>query len=147
MGKKKEKQRKKVSAKWVYIGFYRWIHRRTRSVGIPAGESAGDCAASLYRDPDLNPSVIPSVKLSEKKNQLHHNVATFQKNYIIRRRYGRYIPTNIFRRYIPTVSPTGIVYQYIPIEVEMELLSSVILLVFADFLIESWITNYIKQQM
>jgi len=112
-------------------------------VGIPAGDSAGDCATSLYGDPGLNPSVIPSVKSSEK-NPRHHTVATFQKNYIIRRRYGRYIPTNIFHRYIPTVSPMGIVYQYIPIEVEMELLPSVILLVFADFLIESWITNYIK---
>jgi len=67
-----------VSAEWVYIGFYRWNHLRNVSVDIPVGESAGDCATSLYGDPDLNPSVIPSVKSSEK-NPRHHTVATFQK--------------------------------------------------------------------
>ena len=79
MGKKKEKRRKKVSAEWVYIDFYRWNHRWTRSVGIPVGDSTGDSATSLYGYPSLNPSVIPSVKLSEK-NPRHHTVAAFQKN-------------------------------------------------------------------
>jgi len=78
-----------VSAKWVYIDFYRWNHRRTRSVG----DSAGESVTSLYEYPSLNPSVIPSVKSSEK-NPCHHTVVTFQKNCIVRRRYGRYIPTN-----------------------------------------------------
>jgi len=73
-----------VSAEWVYIDFYRWNHRRTRSVGIPVGYSVGDCDTSLYGDPDLNSSIILSVKSSEK-NPRHHTVATFQKNYIIRR--------------------------------------------------------------
>ena len=109
MGKKKGK-RKRVSAEWVYIGFYRWNHLRNVSVGIPVGESAGDCATSLYGDPGLNPSVIPSVKSSEK-NPRHHTVATFQKNYIICRRYGRYIPT---------VSLTEIVCRYIPTELPMK---------------------------
>jgi hypothetical protein len=73
------------------------------------------------------------------KNLRHHTVATFQKNYIIRQRYGRYIPT---------VSPMGIVCQYIPTELETELFSSVIFtdekisavipLVFADFLVMYW---------
>ena len=65
-GKKKEKQRKRVSAEWVYIGFYRWNHRRTRSVDIPVGDSTGGSVTSLYGYLDLNPSVIPSVKSSEK---------------------------------------------------------------------------------
>jgi hypothetical protein len=65
-GKKKEKQRKRVSAKSVYTGFYRWNHRRTRSVGITVGDSADGSATSLYGYPDLNPSVISSVKSSEK---------------------------------------------------------------------------------
>ena len=104
------------------------------------GDSAGDCATSLYGDPSLNPSVIPSVK-SSKTNPRHHTVATLQKNYIIRRRYGLYIPTEYVRRYILTVSPTGTVCRYIPTEVEMELFPSVkitdekIPLVFADFLV------------
>ena len=66
IGKKKEKQRKRVSAEWVYIGFYRRNHRRTRSVDIPVGDSTGGSVTSLYGYLDLNPLVIPSVKSSEK---------------------------------------------------------------------------------
>jgi len=73
-----------VSAEWVYIDFYRWNHRRTLSVNQSVGDSVGECATSLYGDPGLNHSVHPSVKSSEK-NPRHHTVATFQKNYIIRR--------------------------------------------------------------
>ena len=102
-GEEEGEQRKRVPAEWVYIDFYRWNHRRKVSVGIPIGDSTGECAMSLYGDPGLNPSIIPSVKSSEK-NPHHHIVATFQKNYIIRRRYGQYIPTDIFHRYRPTVS-------------------------------------------
>ena len=47
------------------------------------GDFVGECAMSLYGDPGLNPSVIPSVKISEK------NPCTtplqLPKNYIIRR--------------------------------------------------------------
>jgi hypothetical protein len=46
----------------------------------------------------LNPSVIPSVKSSEKTPR-HHTIASFQTNCIGRRRSGRYIPMEIFRRY------------------------------------------------
>ena len=60
--KKKEKQRKRVSTVGVYNGFYRWNHRRNVSVG----DSIGDSAMSLYDYLSLNPSVIPSVKSSEK---------------------------------------------------------------------------------
>jgi hypothetical protein len=56
------RRRNRVSAEWVYIDYYRWNHRWTRSVG----ESTGDRATSLYGDPGLNPLVIPSVKSSEK---------------------------------------------------------------------------------
>jgi hypothetical protein len=59
----------------------------------------------------LNPSVIPSVKSSGK---------------IVRRRYGRYILTDIFRRYILTVSPTKLVRRYIPTDFETEFSLSVI---------------------
>ena len=125
-----------MSAEWVYIDFYRWNHRRTRSVGIPVGDSAGESVTSLYGYPSLNPSVIPSVKSSEK-NPCHHTVVTFQKNCIVHRRYGRYIPTNVFHRYITTVSLTDGICRYIPTDFETELYSSVIPLVFADFLIVS----------
>ena len=141
-----ETQRKRVSAQQVYIDFYRWSHRQTRSIGIPVGDSAGDCATSLYEDPGLNPSVIPSVK--SPKNPRHHTVATFQKNYIFRRdTVGIYQrkPIDVFRQYIPIVSPTGIFCRYIPTKVVMELfllviftnekIPSVISLVFADFLV------------
>ena len=133
-----------MAAEWVYNGFYRWNHRQNVSVGIPVGDSAGENVTSLYGYPDLNPSVIPLVKPSEK-NPRHHTVTTFQKNYIVRRRYGRYIPTNVFHRYIPTVSPMDSLCRYISTDVEMELCPSVKItdekillvspLVFADFLV------------
>jgi hypothetical protein len=65
MGKKKrEKQRKRVSADgWVYNGFYRWNHRQNYSIG--------DSATLLYGYLSLNPSVIPSVKSSDVTTPLH----------------------------------------------------------------------------
>jgi len=65
-GKKKEKQRKRVLAESVYTSFYRWNHRRTRSVGITIDDSADGSATLLYGYPDLNLSIISSVKSSEK---------------------------------------------------------------------------------
>jgi len=66
--KKKEKQRKRVSAEgWVYNGFYRWNHRRTFSVG----DSISNSTTSLYDNLSLNPSVIPSVKSSDITTPLH----------------------------------------------------------------------------
>jgi hypothetical protein len=89
-------------------------------------------------------SVIPSVKSSEKTPR-HHTVASFQTNFIAHRRSGRYIPTDIFHRYILIVSPMELVRRYIPINFEMKLFSSVIItnekipsvisLVFASFLV------------
>ena len=135
--KKKEKQRKRVSAEGsVYSGFYRQNHRRIHSVG--------ESATSLNDYLSLNPSVIPSVKSSEKTPR-HHVVASFQTNCIFRRRNGRYIPTEYFRRHIPTVSSRDLVRRYIPTDFETELLPSVIItdgkipsvipLVFSDFLV------------
>jgi hypothetical protein len=129
MGKKKGKQRKRVlSAEWIYNGFYRWTHRRNVSVCDSIGYSDGESAMSLYRYLGLNqsvkssekihqsvrslygylrlnPLVIPSIK-SSYKNPHHSTVATFQTNYIGHRRYDWYIPTEYFRRYRPTLSPT-----------------------------------------
>jgi len=75
----------------------------------------------------------------------HHTVAYFQTNCIPRRRNRRYIPTEIFRRYILTVSPTGLCRRYIPTDFETELFPSVIItdgkipsvipLVFSGFLV------------
>jgi len=89
-------------------------------------------------------SVIPSVKSSEKTPR-HHTVASFQTIFIGHRRSGRYIPTDIFHRYISIVSPMELVRRYIPINFEMKLFSSVIItnekipsvisLVFASFLV------------
>jgi len=80
MRKKNEKQRKRVSVEWVYTRFYQWNHRQTCSVGDSIGDSVGGSATSLYDYPGLNLSVK-----SSEKNPRHHTVATFQKNYIIRR--------------------------------------------------------------
>ena len=120
-GKKKEKQRKRVSAEWVYNAFYRWNHWRNVSVGIPVDDSACESATSLYDYPGLNPSVIPSVKSSEK-NPRHHMVTTFQKNCIGR----RYIPTEFETELCPSVIFTD------------EKIPSVISLVFVDFLVVSY---------
>jgi len=65
MGKKEEKQRKRVSVDgWVYNGFYRWNHRRHHSVGDSIDASVGASVTSLYDYLNLNPSVIPSIKSS-----------------------------------------------------------------------------------
>ena len=118
--KKKEKQGKRVSAEGsVYNGFYRWNHRWNSSVGISIGDFVGDSVTSLYGYLSLNPSIIPSVKSSEKTPR-HHTVASFQTNFIGRRRYGWYISTKIFCRYIPTISPTELCHRYIPIELPIK---------------------------
>jgi len=62
-----------------YIGFYRWNHRRIRFVGISVGNSDDECVTSLYGNPGLNPSVIPSIKSSEKI-PCHHTVSSFQNS-------------------------------------------------------------------
>ena len=130
---------------WVYNGFFRWNHhhRHINSVGDSIDDSVGDSATSLYDYLSLNPSVIPSVKSSEKTAR-HHAVASFHTNCILRRRNGRYIPTEIFHRYIPTISPTELGRWYIPTYFETELfpsviindgkISSIILSVFSGFL-------------
>jgi len=143
-GKKKEKQRKRVSAEWVYNDFYRSNHRRIHSVGNSIGDSDGESDTSVYGYLCLNPSVIPSVKSSEK-NLCHHTIATFQTNCIGRWLYGRYIPTDVFCRYISTVSPMALFRRYIATKLEMELFPSVritnekivlvIPLIFAGFLV------------
>jgi hypothetical protein len=125
---------------WVYNGFFRWNHRRINCVG----DSIDDNATSLYDYLSLNPSVIPSVKSSEKTPR-HHAVASFQTNCILRRRNIRYIPTKILCRYILTVSLTKLGRRYIPTDFEMELFLSVIItdgiypsvipLVFSSFMV------------
>jgi hypothetical protein len=70
--KKKEKQRKRVSADGlVYNGFFQWNHRRLHSVGDSIGDSVGDSATSLYGYLSLNPSVISLVKSSDVTMPLH----------------------------------------------------------------------------
>ena len=88
-GKEEEGETKKesVGREGVYNGFYRWTHRRIYSVGDSIGDFVGDNAMSLYGYLSLNPSVIPSVKSSEKTPR-HHAVASFQTKCIVRRRYG-----------------------------------------------------------
>jgi hypothetical protein len=124
----------------VYNGFYRWNHRRIHSVD----DSVGDNVMSLYGYLSLNPSVISWIKSSEKAPS-HHTIASFLTKCIVRRRYCQYIPTDIFHRYIPTVSPTELVRRYIPTDFETkfspsvittdEIFPSVIPLVFSSFLV------------
>jgi hypothetical protein len=63
IGKKKEKLGRRGSVEWWYINFCWWNHRRTHSFDDFVGNSDGESVMSLYGDPGLNPSVIPSVKL------------------------------------------------------------------------------------
>jgi len=126
--KKKEKQRKRVSAdRWAYNGFFRWNHRRITSVGDSIGDSVGDSiddsvgesVTSLYGYVSLNPSVILSVKSFDVTTPLH-------------------FPDKLY-------TPSGLCRRYIPTDFETELFSSVIItdgkimlvipLVFSDFLV------------
>jgi len=75
-GKKKEKQRKRVSAESVCTGFYRRTHRQKLAIG----DSADGSDTSLNSYPGLKPSVFPSVNSSEK-NPRHHAVANFKKSF------------------------------------------------------------------
>jgi hypothetical protein len=138
--KKKEKHRKRVSVDgWEYNGFYRWNHRKHNSVG----DSIGESATSLYDYLSLNPSVISSVKSSDVTTPLH---IFRQTVYPVGETVGIY-RQKYFCRYIPTVSPTDIGRRYIPTDFETELcptviitdvkISSVIPLVFSDFLVVS----------
>jgi hypothetical protein len=61
-GKKKEKQRKRVSTESVCTGFY----RRKPSVGDTISDSTGGSNTPLNGYPGLNPSVFLSVNSSEK---------------------------------------------------------------------------------
>jgi len=66
---------------------------------------------SLYGYLSLNPSVIPSVKSSEKTPR-HHVVASFQTKCIVR----RYIPTDFEMEFSPSVIITdGIFLLVIPL--------------------------------
>jgi hypothetical protein len=55
----------------VYNGFFRWNHRRKKSVSDSIGDSVGYSATSLYGYLSLNPSVILSVKSSDVTTPLH----------------------------------------------------------------------------
>jgi hypothetical protein len=125
-----ETEEESVGSGGVYNGFYRWNHQQNVSVGDSIGDSVSDSAMSLYGYLSLNPTVIPSVKSSEK---------------IVCRRYGWYIPTEYFHRYILTVSPTDVFRRYKPTDFETEfspsvittdrIFLSVIPLVFSGFLV------------
>ena len=154
MGKKKEKQRRRELAECVYIAFYRSNHRRITAVSIPVGTSDDKRATSLYGDPDLNLSVIPSIK-SYEKIQRHHNVSSFQNStqfvdnsvgiYRWNNSVGIYRPS--CRRYVVCryISPTAKFCRCRSTKLEMELypsvkitdkiILSVIPLVFANFLV------------
>jgi hypothetical protein len=127
-----------------YNGFSRRNHRRNKSIGHSVGDSVGDSATSLYGYLSLNPSVMSVGKIAWR----HHAFSYFQTNCISRRRHRRYIPTEIFRRYIPTELPTEKFCRYIPTDFETELflsvyitdgnIPSVIPLVFSGFLVVNY---------
>jgi hypothetical protein len=113
----------RVSVEAVCTGVYRWNHRWKYSVGITVGDFAGVSDTSLLGYPGLNPSVFLSVNSSEK-NPRHPAVAIFKKN-SRRRRCRRYIPTKLFRQYIPAASPTAFFHRLIPTDFETEIFPSV----------------------
>jgi hypothetical protein len=69
-------EEERVSAEAVYTGVY----RRKYSVGTTVGDFVGVSDTSLLGCPGLNPSVFPSVNLSEK-NPRHPAVAIFKKTF------------------------------------------------------------------
>jgi hypothetical protein len=81
-----------------YNGFFRRTHPRNHSVGDAVGDSVGDIATSLYGYHSLNPSVFPSVKSPDVTMPLRIS----KRNVYSIGEIGRYIPMEIFRRYIPT---------------------------------------------
>jgi len=117
-----EREEESVDRGGVYNGFYRWNHRRIHSVGDSIGDSVSDSVMSLYDYLSLNPSVILSIKSSEKTPR-HHAVLSFQTKCIVRRRYGRYILTDFKMEFSPSVITTN------------EIFSLVISLVFSGFLV------------
>jgi len=117
-----ETEEESVGRGGVYNGFYRWTHRRIYSVS----DFIGDNVMSLYGYHSLNPSVIPSVKSSEKTPR-HHAIASFQTKCIVRRRYGRYIPLDFEMEFSPSVITTD------------RIVPSVIPLVFSGFLVVIYI--------
>jgi len=103
--KEEERETEKESVgRGVYNGFYQWDPRRIHFVGDSIGDSVGDSAMSLYGYLSLNPSVILSIKSSEKTPR-HHVVAFFQTKCIVRQRYGRYIPIDFETEFNPSVIP------------------------------------------
>jgi len=98
-----------------YNGFFRRTHWQIHSVG--------DIATSLYGYHSLNPSVLSVGKIAWR----HHAVAYFQTKCIFRRWSRRYIPTEIFYRYIPTALPTEWFRRYIPTDFKTELCPSVLI--------------------
>jgi len=95
-----------------YNGFFRRTHRRNYSVS----DAVGDIATSLYDYHSLNPSVFPSVKSPDVTMPLRIS----RRNVYSVGEIGRYIPTEIFRRYIPTELPTELFRRYIPTDFETE---------------------------
>jgi len=81
-GKKEEKQRKRVSAESICIAVFRRIHQQKIVVGYSAWNKI---------------HVITPLQLSKKVSH--------------RRRYRRYIPTEVVRRQIPAVSPTELFHR------------------------------------
>jgi hypothetical protein len=73
-------EEERVSAEAVYTGVYRRNHRRKYSVGTTVGDFVGVSDTSLLGCLGLNPSVFPSVNLSEK-NPHHPAVAIFKKTF------------------------------------------------------------------
>jgi len=65
-----EKYRRRESAEWAFINFYRWIHRHNYSICNFVGYSDGKQGASLYGNFALNPSVISSACYTV--NRSHH---------------------------------------------------------------------------
>jgi len=138
MGKKKKEKQRKIGGYIMVFpmespteGIRRWFHRRFRRWKCHITER-------LSQFESLGHSIGKII-------WRHHAVAYFQTNSMPCRRNGRYIPTNYFCRYIPTVSLMDLGCRYIPTDFETELcpsvnitdgmFSSVIPLVLSGFLV------------
>jgi hypothetical protein len=140
------------------LGWGRRRGRRRRNRGRESRQSGYILAFTDGNVPLVYPSVSQPVtvprhysigKIIWKKSTSSHR-CNFSKIYIIRRQYGRYIPTEYVRQCIPTVLPTEMVCQYIPTKLEKKLflsvkitdekISSVIPLIFIYFLVVFWMS-------
>jgi hypothetical protein len=84
----------------LYINYYRWNYRQNISICTSIDNSVSVFDTSLYGQPNLNPTVSPSVNSSTKTYTSSHNL--FFLFFIFHLGFLRYLPMECFCWNIPT---------------------------------------------